>query len=230
MLINRNVECVHFHNFQNFYFEKNHNFAGKKINKIVAFAPESVDLSQILLTLTNSVGETIVKNTPLSLLSWKNNNVPLINDILDLSNCYITAVGSQQTTSLHLIVFYDCEEIDAENFKIRESVSVRGTIKNGEELKIENLIDNYIKLQGKDVKGVSLESDKLIFLTMIDESREFVFKDIPSALLRLPYFSTSATDGQKDLFLLNSINVDMNNSYLKIESIETANFTLTFYY
>ncbi len=166
-----NIDVVQFDLKQGqteYYFPKNVNWAGKKIDKILFYFPifsktlspingkKVKRIDDLHVNLYNDKGEQVARElSVLNVCSVYINNVYRINDTINtsLSRIHLTKAPEDDQTCLLCYVFYDGSDVETAP-ETKNSVTVKFDIKEGERISLQDLVDNYISLQPAKVKGL----------------------------------------------------------------------------
>lgn len=254
MYLTNNIDIVQINikqGVEEYYLPKNVNWRDRVIDKIVlALSPANStllspidgqtqvltpsDISDLYFDLYAADDTQIVRNLSFEQILHTNNNPLYLNQklSLNLSRLYFTTTPAQDGCIL-LYVYYGGKQIE-ETEPAKESVTVSVPLSANGKVSLQDIVDNYIYMQPKNVKSVYLWDWKIkpVYLTLRSADNKHTLNSIFSSLCRPPLYETgnTAVDAQAHSLLLDNINIDMLNSFVQNAQNAVVEVRLTFLY
>lgn len=232
-----------------YYFPKNVDWAGKKIDKMLFLIPNAtttrcvspIDGTTSLCTVddtTNSIyvnlltsnDVEIMHNVHVDCLSVDNNHTIDINEVLNTSVCRFYFRNTPVSDGVILIyVFYD--SVTVEDYTLpSKSVTVRFPLNAGQQISFQDLINTYIHALPAKVKSITAwhAEKNPAYITLRDHQLSYIFRDVHTNLMRPMAYIYSGTYAQVHPMLLNDMDVDFDYSYVRNATTQNNTQTLTF--
>lgn len=232
---------------QEAYFPKSVVWSGKKINRIVVVGSVSnkteyspIDgqtpllpassLKNVYLDLVDTNGVEIAHNMHVSCVLFNNNNPHTIDAVLDLPLCRFSFDPTISEYGCFLV--YVIYEEAYKQIDLRRSVTLHFRLAASESISVKEMINEYMHIKTERVKGITAwnADEAPFYLTLRDEDDTFVFNSVHACLMRPQTNRGASVLTQASPFLLDSIDVDMDNSFVRNAIDEEIEITLTFYY
>ena len=224
-----------------YYLAKNVDWQGRKIDKIVLFAPESSgmlspidgvtpvltsgEISSLYFDLFNKDNHTLCNGMSWECLKHINNHPYYIGTELQFSLCRAYFTKSPTVNGCVLLyVFYDTtDQYDFEQ-PVR-NLTIQFPLEAGEEISFTRLVNTYIHAPAYRVKGIAFWDAKTnpAYVTLRDHANTYTIHDLASAMCRPAMVGTTAEDTQVQPLYLNDIDIDFDNSYIR-NATGAANF------
>lgn len=238
-----------------YYLPKNVNWRDTKVDKILlalasdaAGAPTVLspidgitqvltrsDIADMYIDLYSADDTQIVRNLSFEQVLATNNHPLEINEVLslNLSRLFFTTPPAVDGCIL-LYVFYNSEYREDE-LLANESITVDVPLEANGKISLQDIVDNYIYMQPKAVKGVYLWNweSKPAYLTLRYSDNIHVLNSIFSSICRPPLIPNGITTGedvQAETLMFNNIAIDMLNSWVQNAQNAAATVKLTFLY
>lgn len=253
MYLTNNIDIVQINiqaGVEEYYLPKNVNWRERTIDKIVlALAPDTdtpllspIDGQTVVLTQSQvkdlyfdlyAADDTqIVRNLAHQNLLHTNNHILPINQALslNLSRLYFTTTPETAGCIL-LYIYYGGKQ--AETNEPQENITVSVPLAANGKISLQDIVDNYIYMQPKRVKGVYVWDwrHKPVYLTLRYADNIHTLNSILSSLCRPPlYEGATAEDVQLEPLTLDNINIDMLNSFVQNGTNNEVEVKVTFLY
>lgn len=236
-----------------YYLPKNVNWRDRVIDKLlIVTAPELATLGDILSpidgktpVLTSAVVDNlyldlyaaddtqICRNLQAANLYHLNNNPLPIGYKLSLNLSRLFFSQAPETDGCILLYFYYGGKHE-DTPLVRESVTVSVPLTANGKMSLQEIVDNYIYMQPKSVKGVYMWEWETApaYLTLRYADNIHVLNNIYSSLCRPPLHEGATTDQftQTQPLMLDNIDIDMLNSYVQNAQNTVVNVKITFLY
>lgn len=229
-----------------YYFPLNHNFRGRVVDKIVvAFAPQGLDIvspvdrsshvlrydeiDNLYMDLYASDDTQIMRDCVTDSFMATNNHPVEVNRELSLSLCRLYCTSDPVNEGVLLLyVYYGSKNV--EYYPATKSLTVTVPLDGLESVSLQALVDNYIHMQPKKVKGVYMwkENSAPAYLSLRSEDNRTTLNYIPSVLARPPFSEGTASETQIYPLRLDNIDIDMLNSYLFNPQDVSADIQISF--
>lgn len=226
-----------------YYFPQNVDWAGQKIDKLVAYGVSvmggSISLVSPIDGITPQISKDLVshayfdlyddKNVPIGYsVSAKNIsdtcNYPLeINSTISLQQSKLVFTQApDQDCCLLIYVFWGTKLLDVENLA-NHSITINFQMKPLEEKCLADVIDTYIYSQSKKVKGMYVWSrpSRQFFITLRDYNKKTVVKLLPGSMCKPPMGVPDTAIG--DDVLIQAQSVQTEPMYLDCADIDFEN-------
>ena len=253
MYLTNNIDIVQINIRQGvdeYYLPKNVNWRERRVDKIVlALAPGDVTMlspidgqTQVLNAVEDlyfdlySADDTqIARNLYYANLLHTNNNVLPINKQLNLNLCrlYFTTPPEEDGCIL-LYIYYDGKQT-SEVEPAQKSITVSVPLAANGKMSLQDIVDNYIYMQPAKIKGVYMWNwqSSPAYLTLRYADGIHVLNSISSSLCRPPmYDGVDHTSEKTQLhsLLLDNIDIDMLNSFVRNAQDAAVTVEITFLY
>lgn len=253
MYIASNIDLVQIdikRGVEEYYLPKNVNWRERVIDKIVlALAPNSkqvlspidgqtpvIQHSQIkdlYFDLYAADDTQIARNLSFENLLHTNNHVLPINQklSLNLTRMYFSTVPEIDGCIL-LYIYYGGKNTE-DTIPAKQSVTVSFTLEGNSSISLQDIVDTYIYMQPQKVKGIYVWywADNPVYLTLRYADNIHVLNNILSSLCRPPVNPDNGAESmQIHPLLLDSINIDMLNSFVQNGTNQRTRQVITFLY
>ena len=234
--LNKNVALLQINvksGVDEYYLAKNVDWQSRKIDKIVLFAPVTSgmvspidgvtpvftqsDMDSLYIDLYGIDEHTICNGMSVRAISHTNNHPYMIGQQLqfNLSRLYFTQTPGNAGCIL-LYVFYDTkEEYDYE--QPQKSITIQFSLQADEEISFTRLINTYIHAPAQKVKGISFwdADSNPAYVTLRDHQNSYVIHNLATPLMRPQMVGATAEDTQIAPMLLDNIDIDFDNSFIR---------------
>lgn len=229
-----------------YHFPMNVDWAKRKIDKMLFLQPLSqcldpVDgVSNVTTTGVNNAfvdlysadGREIVHNVSAGQMTNTDNNALTIDAQLDLQLCrlfYTVAPTADQT--LLVYVFYGTRTEEYYDLP-KKSVTAVFPLQANEQKSFQEIINDYVRALPGRIQGiVAWNTTAAAYITLRDRALTYMMTDIHTDLCRhstrSPYPHSYA---QKQPFLLNDLDIDFDNSFIREARGINGTQTITFYF
>lgn len=231
----RNIELVRIpvkQGITEYYFPQNVSWADEKIERIVPVIPQTacvdpmdgstpvLDLSMyqdIFFNIYSADQKELLHAVSVEQLIHINNNPLALNSKLDLSLCslYFTTAPAQDCTLL-LYVYHGNKEVEIETMPER-SVTFDFELQAGEEINLQEIIQQYIHALPAKVKGVLFWNAQSApaYFTLRDTKLKYMLQNLHSELARPQMNGGTAYDTQYAPMLFDNIDINFQYSHIR---------------
>ena len=232
-----------------YYLPQNVNWADRKIEKLIICAPEDVCYDPVdgitetmtdyalkacdgFISLYNKDGQEIMHDVSVEHILHRNNQPLRVDDKLDLSLCHLHfETAPAQDYTLLLYAFYTTRAEEYYDMP-RKSVTVEFPLKADDELSLQYIINTYVHALPGTIKGVICWSALTApaYLSLRDYTLTYQMANIHSEMMRSDMNGGSAYASQAALFLLNDLDIDFDNSFIREAAQMNGTQKITFLY
>ena len=230
-----------------YYLPQNVEWAQRKIDRLVICAPANActdpmdgttpvmtasDLADCYLNLYNAENRELMHDVSFEQVLHLNNHGLRIDDKLNLSQCriYFTTPPAADATLL-LYVFYQTRTEDYFDLP-QHSTTVVFPLAANEQKSFQDIIDYYMHAIPTTVKGIICWDaiNNPAWITLRDYDLTYQMLNIHSELARPDMNGGTAAGSQAALFLLNDLDIEYNNSYIREAAGQSSTQKITFLY
>lgn len=230
-----------------YYFPQNVDWAGCKVDKIVACIPTAACVdpmdgttpvlnmgaaTDLYFNIVSAGQKELMHSVSAEQIVHTNNHPILLDSVLDLGMCnlYFTTPPVANATLL-LYVYHDNKDVQDYDMPER-SVTVEFDLAAGEEINFEKIITSYIHELPATVKGISIWSagSNPAYLTLRDKTETYVLRNLHCELARPQMNLGSAELTQLKPMLFDDIDIDFQYSHIRNCSSSTNHEKITLIY
>ena len=227
---------------EEYFLPKNVDWNGQIIDRILLVAPASdgtisptdarhvltaAEVKGLYLDLYNGEEQQIANGLSHTAILATNNQpwLPNCSLSLDLSRIYF-AEAPEVDGCILLYIFHGTRE-ELTDDPSRHNKTVRFTLEEDEQITFQELIDNYVHVDGHKIRGIQVYKGK-VYLNLRDHDLSYIFRQVHSSLLR-PQTNYGHL-GQVEPMLLDAMDIDFDYSTIRNAVEGSEEVVITFEY
>lgn len=171
------------------------------------------EVDNLFLDIYNSDDIQILRNCTVDNIMTTNNNPVIINQQLTLNLCrfYFTSAPKIEGSILVYVMYGSKTE---DYYPACKSLTVDINLLPISSISLMDIVDNYIHMQPKKVKGIYVWDEDPCFISLRSKDNRVTLNNIPTTLCRPPMSEGTAVETQINPLRLDNIDIDFLNSYV----------------
>ena len=228
-------------------FPKNVDWASRKIDKLILAAPTASclspidgqtdvytrsDIADLFLDLYKADESELAHYVSFENFLHTNNHPVRIDSALSLNlSRMIFTTPAPKAGCLLFYVFYDTKE-KIDYTPSQKNVTITLPMVANEKISFRDIVDTYVHIVGQKVRGLQIwdTDNNPVYLTLRDYQYTYVINSLYSGLARPQMAGATCEETQIAPLLLDSIDIDFDNSFVQNATAGAITLTMTIEY
>lgn len=194
----------------------------------------------VFVSLYDADNREVMHNVDIRFLSQQNNAPLELNCVLNLSLCRVTLTTSPTVDYTLLCYVFHGTRTEEHGELPRRMVHASFALEAGQEISLRQIIHDYVHALPGRIKGIYCEGDtRVCYITLRDKKLTYIMDNIIGWVMRPINIAVVgigrpinfSESEQKEPFLLNDLDVDFDNSYIRNgRNVKLKDCHITFLY